>query len=515
MKTNIRANQFDAYRKQTKPNQNRKLNANQPHDTLKGVILNQHIKKQDSYESIDDFDRISCSLLIPDKVEPKVEEKKSENSFDYKKALKPLLIGTGAVLGSVGLISFAVKRYSKVLATKNDVVRPGDLARNINILEEPHFAMYRLLRDPNAKNFAGFIGVCAMSVVTLTAKNFIDGAKEIWTKKQNCDIEHDLQENLIQVETDAFSGKLNVVNTLLSDTTKYFKSVLSSDKKQAETTTNFKSFLTFKGENKAQPKNGENDEKSNKTDNKKTLKTLAAMSLGVAGLVGVSYLMFRNYQKTLKNLDDFTRKFEHREIESKIQNAVQNPDKPSAIRGLIDIFKVINATDTTMQTNLSKIDGITPEEIAKAIREVKEAQIYAQAPEALGGISEKIQYYCYINEERGHLYNWILNPENKFNKYLFLAFSALSATGYVGKQTVDAVKDVVVSRENSKSELALKRKLVQTEINNFKAKKMSAINPLIDNFMHQVEQGKSKEELKELAENILVEIKNGPPYVYA
>ena len=56
--------------------------------------------------------------------------------------------------------------------------------------------------------------------------------------------------------------------------------------------------------------------------------------------------------------------------------------------------------------------------------------------------------------------------------------------------------------------------MISTEINNFKAKKMSAINPLLDNFIIQLEKGKSKEELKELAETILIEIKNGPPYVY-
>ena len=113
------------------------------------------------------------------------------------------------------------------------------------------------------------------------------------------------------------------------------------------------------------------------------------------------------------------------------------------------------------------------------------------------------------------MYNWILNPENKFNKYLFLCFSAISAVGYVATAAANAIKDVVVNRENAKSELNLKKNLVQTEINNFKSKKMSAINPMIDNFMHQVEQNKPKEELKELAENILIEIKNGPPYVYS
>ena len=190
-------------------------------------------------------------------------------------------------------------------------------------------------------------------------------------------------------------------------------------------------------------------------------------------------------------------------------------DKPSAIKNMIDILKVINAKDETIKDNLSQIKGITPEEILKATNEIKQAQIYAQAPEAIGGISEKIQYYCYINEERGHLYNWILNPENKFNKYLFLSFSLISAMSYIAKSAAQAVKDVTVNKENSKSELNLRKRLVEVEINNFKAKKFSAINPLIDNFNYQKTKGKSKEELKQLAENILVEIKNGPPYVYA
>lgn len=505
---------FEAYRAKTTPTQNQTQNQrkdkNPQSEVLKGILLNQYIKKQDRCDSFDDFDKISTALLIPNKVDViKKEPSKEKEDFDYKKALKPIAIASGVMLGAIGVISFATKKYSNILASKNDIVRPGDLARNINILEEPHFAMYRLLRDPNAKNIAGFIGVCAMSIFTLIAKNFVDGAKEIWIKKQNCDIEHDLQENLIQVETNAFSGKLNVVNTLLSDTTKYFKSVLSTDNKESKNP-NFKSFLSFKGNNE-----DKKEDEKNPADKKEKRNIIIASLATITGIVGFSYMLFRNYQKTLKNLDTFTAKFEHNEIQAKITNALNEQDKNKAIRGLIDIFKVINAKDETMQTNFSKIKGINEDEIKKAIKEVKSAQIYAQAPEALGGISEKIQYYCYINEERGHLYNWILNPENKFNKYLFLCFSALSATGYIGSQIADAIKSVVVSRENSKSELELKKRLVETEVNNFKSKKMSAINPMIDNFMYQVQEGKSKEELKDLAENILIEIKNGPPYVYS
>lgn len=499
----MKPTKLDTYRDKTKPST---YKTNHPHnDTIKGVILNTHIKK-DSFERIEDFNRISNELLIPDKLEmpkPKETENKKE-SFDYKKALKPIAITTVATLGAIAIISGAVGKYSKILANTDDVVRPGDLARNINILEEPHFAAYRMLRDPNAKNIAGFIGVGIMSVVTLVSKNFVDAIKEIWIKKQNCDIEHDLQENLIQVETEAFAGKLNVVNTLLSDTTKYFKEVLSTDKNTPKPS--FKSYISFKGNNKQEENNSEKQKK---------LKTILVATGGVLGFVGLSFALFKNYHKILKNLDTFVQKFEHKEIEAKISSAVNESDKASAIKKLTDLFKVINAKDETMQNNFKKIQGITEDEISQAINEVKAAQIYAQAPEALGGISEKIQYYCYINEERGHLYNWILNPENKFNKFLFLCFSAISAIGYIGEQSADAIKDVIVNRENSKSELSLKKRLVNTEINNFKAKKLSAVNPLIDNFIKQLEAGKPKEELKQMAENILIEIKNGPPYVYS
>lgn len=463
-----------------------------PDEAIKGVLLNNYIKKQKT--PFDNFENISNDLLIPlNHKEEKLEYKNEKENFDYKKALKPLLITAGITLGGIGIISGALKKFSTTMVQKPDLIRPGDLARNINILEEPHFAMYRALRDPSAKNIIGLGAVGIMSAFTLCAKNFIDGTSEVWIKKQNCDIEHDLQKNLIEVETKAFSGKLNVINNLLVDTTKFFK-----EDNQKPTLNN--PFLGFKG-----------DKKDNQKNNKKT--TLA-IGLATLGLVGLGFGVFKNYQKTAKNLDTFVKKFEDKEIKAKIEKYTQLNDKQGAIKNLSDLFKTINAKDDTIKSNLEKIKGITQEEIEKATNEIKSAQIYANAPEALGGISEKIQYYCYINEDRGHLYNWILNPENKFNKYLFLSFSAISAIGYIGKTCANAIKTVAVEKENSKSELNLKKELVQVEIDNFKAKKLSAINPLIENYKSS-KNIKNEEELKNMAENILREIKNGPPYVYS
>ncbi len=472
-------------------------------NTIQGVLLNNYIKDK-KQEDFDSFDTISTQLLIPENIKPE-ENKPTENiknSFDVKKALKPIAITTGITLASIVGISFFMKGYSKAISKQAGVVIPPDLARNINIVEEPHFAMYRALRDPNAKNIFGLIGVGLMTAVTVCAKNFTQGVKEIWIKKQNCNIEHDLQKNLIDIEAETFSGKLKVVNTLLTDTTNYFKSVLG---KNGDKDTNFKSFLNFKGKNE-----------ENKNENKKTNTKLIFGIIGAtAGIVALCFGLYKNFQKTATNLNSFYDKFEDKKIRIEIEKAIKESDKETGLKKLIAILKTINAKEETMKTNLSKIKDITPDEIQNAIKEIKNAQIYAEAPEALGGISEKIQYYCYINEERGHLYNWILNPENKFNKYIFLSFCAIGAAGYVLKNTAEAIKDVMVGRENSKSELNLRKQLVKVEVDNFKTKKLSAINPMLENFKYQAQKGKSKQELKELAETILIEIKNGPPYVYS
>ena len=95
--------QFEIYKKQTAYNHSK-------NDTLKGVILNNCIKK-DSFEKIDDFDRISNELLIPSKLEFVQQEKKQskKESFDFKKALK------------LGICAGSATAFSYGLATKTEI----------------------------------------------------------------------------------------------------------------------------------------------------------------------------------------------------------------------------------------------------------------------------------------------------------------------------------------------------------------------------------------------------------
>lgn len=463
-------------------------------DGLKTAINNNHIRKNEV-----NFKDFSNNLVLKNPFEEEKTNQKETNqkeSFNFKNALKPLAILTGGVFLAGGLISGVLNKYSKVLATKEGIVRPPDLARNVNIVEEPHFAMYRALRDPNFQNILGFGAVAAMSGLTLIGKNFVEGASEIWQKKQNCKIERDLQENLIEVEKNSFSGKINYINSLLKDTSSYFANALGQNQN------NFQTPLTFNG--------NKNNEEEN--DDKKFVLGLGLATLGIF-LTGI--FVGSNFLKTAKNLENFKNKNTDLEIKSKIQAAIENKDKSKAIKNLTNLLKQINATSENAKAQLEKIQGITDSEVKLALDEIDKSKIYAQTPEALGGISEKIQYYCYMNEERGHLYNWVLNPENKFNKYLFLAFSLVSSIGFLAKTTASAIKNVTVAKENSKSELDLRKKLVDVEIENFKAKKQAAISPLMDDFNQKLNSNSSKENLEEMAQDILFEIKNGPPYVYS
>ena len=108
-----------------------------------------------------------------------------------------------------------------------------------------------------------------------------------------------------------------------------------------------------------------------------------------------------------------------------------------------------------------------------------------------------------------------MNPKNPQFKNLFIGISGVSALAYCGKTASEAVKDIQVKKYSADIELDLQKRLVSTELRNFKAKKDSAIEPLCEEFFIQKEKGKSPEELKIIADNILFEIKNGPPFVYS
>ena len=453
--------------------------------TLQGVLINNHMRTPAS-ECNYSFTDIQDSLLIceTDKYYKSnyIDKDEKESSFDIKKAIIPTLAGTALVVGGCfGLSAILKKSSSNLLKTKNFEQLP-DLAINMNIKEEPQFAIYRAIRDPNSKNILGATAIFLMSGITIACKNFVEGAKEIWLKKQSADVEKDLQEKLIEVETNSFSGKLKVVNDLMNKNMKYFDSVLNTKKDVPTMPPIFAGFTSFKGDNNNE-QTAIKEPKSNKN-----LKYIALVGGVLVGALALGKMSITNLRKTAENANKFANNYAERTIDAieKISEKADANDIPK----LTEFFKSICAKPEYIKQVASKYN-LGDEAIQGIISAVEESKktIFADAPVALGGIPKKVQYYCYIDENRGHLYNWILNPENKFTKYIFGAFTTSSAIGYLFKQGMDAAKEVTVMKENAKTELDLRKRLVDVEIQNFKSKKESAILPLVENFTKQANEG--------------------------
>ncbi len=480
---------------------------NEINKTLKGVLINNHIKKNEE-ENKFSFNDIEDTLLIHNGYYeiPKAEKAdRSESGFNINKALVPLIAGTGLLIAGCYGLSLVLKKSSEqILKTKSYEQLP-DLAVNMNIKQEPQFAVYRALRDPNLKNIYGAIAVFIMSGITIASKNFVDGIKEIWLKKKSADIEKNLQENLIEVETNSFSGKLNVINEMLRENLEYFDKIINQGGRQKPKSNIFSEIISFKGEK---------EKNNNQEEKRKNLKyTGITLAIAIAAIL-IGKRSISNIIKTTKNTNELANNIAQSTIDKINIKAEQG--RKEDIPEIINYLKSICAKPEYIK-EVGKKYNMTEEQITQIIKEAESVKktIFSDAPTALGGIPKKIQYYCYIDEDRGHLYNWILNPENKFTKYLFYAFTTVSAIGYIFKQSLDAIKEAAVMKENAKTELDLRKRLVDVEIRNFKSKKQSALQPLIENFYKQAAGGqRTKEELKEAADNILNETKNGPPYVY-
>ena len=214
-----------------------------------------------------------------------------------------------------------------------------------------------------------------------------------------------------------------------------------------------------------------------------------------------------------KHQEEFIQNFRSKKQDI-LDNIIRTQSKDKAT--FVDTLIKMGATSEKARECAQRA-GFSTGDINEIVSSVENGveNIWGNAPTGMSTESGKSFFYCYLNEARGHLYNWLIHSDNPYLKDLFIAMTAVSATSFVAQQAAEAMKDAAVLRENAKTELELQKRLVEVEINNFKAKKESAIAPLIDEFERKRKEGKPPEELKVMADNILLEIKNGPPFVYS
>ena len=461
-----------------------------------GKLVNAFVK--DPNLSLDE----TIDTLVISQNEIKLPEKLSEMESRNDKSLYKLGLISFTSMGILSIFTHLMKNFAenKMESTKEHLL-PG-ITRNHCINNEIDQSIFSMIQSPNRRTILSAVGVITLSAMAFLAKTCIDGYRDVWIKKREADIQKNLQENLIAVETQAFSGKIQIIRSMLSSKAKIFSENLKP---------------SFKSKENSNEKNGKDF-------------NLLMAGISLMGIFTLGYLSIHNIRKS----DEYINKGIKNTKEG-IKNIIKNFNEGKHIdpvKGANGELLTGEAAYKQVLQNLIESLHIYPIEVEDLLKEIKlpakqktefishiqksMQQATEKVNSAIGGSGRnKITYYSHVNDYLSFFYDWIMNPNNPQFKNLFIGISGISALAYGGKTVSEAVKDVQVKKYSADVELDLQKRLVATELRNFKAKKDSAIEPLCEEFFTQKARGKSPEELKIMADNILFEIKNGPPFVYS
>lgn len=428
-------------------------------------------KNKNSFIAYNDRINEACSFVIPSKSsmpdELYMSDKTEKKNSLLSNALVPLVLTPLVLLGGGCLLSQAMKKTAvnklKILAEKTENHFLPAVGRNININDDDKFLLYLCFQEPTRKNFLVTGSIILVSGAAFIMKNFVDGFKDIWVKKQEAKIEKEFQDNSIEIETRSFSGKNQINRSLLAEKAEELKAYLPKDDKNSFSNILFTAFrlnrskcdknISFKSENKTAEK--DQIKKTNSLKENLVYSAIGLLTLGLSAFF---------VAKTLKNFSCVAKKFEQ-----------------------------------------------TKENLTSKVKD--SAGSFNVMPVELGGNPNRIGYYSYGDEFTSHLYTWLTAP-SQFTRDLFLAITGYGALNYVGIKTVEGVKEVQVKKQNRKTDLELKDKLVNTHLKEFVSKKSSIITPLVEEFKESASKGKDSKELNKMYEGVLEEIKYGPPYIY-
>lgn len=475
--------------------------------TKEGVVVNSLVKENENIQDLN-LSETKDSFVISDNVP--LPKNLYEDSNIVDKKLLPLSGIALGVMSSLAIVTEFVKRSAKISKNlaKEKCLPP--LTRNVNLNSEFSQVMYQMVQSPNKKTFLAGVGTLTLGAMAFMGQTFFDGYKEVWVKRKETNIQKNLQENLIAVETEAFSGKMQIIRSMLSKYSTDFEKYLKNDPK--ETTPNFgktKFAIPFT---------------SDKKDREKTVsQNLGNIMLGLgtfAGIVSLGFLALKNLSKSKAHLKEGLNIA--KDTISKIVASSTEKTKEIDKGNLEAMFRSIEGSDGVedfIEKEIKKLKWENKDEktefLNNILTQMRTSTTKANPNYAGDGIP-KPAFNSFVNEYLAFFYNWLLDTSNPQFRHLFLGITGLTAVCYGGKLAGDALKEVQVKKINAETELSLQKRLVSTELRNFKSKKDAAVKPLVDEFYKQVDSGKrSKDELKTMAENVLFEIKNGPPFVYS
>jgi len=472
--------------------------------TKEGVIVNNFIKDNNDTEFPGfSLEETKDSLIISDST--KLPKQLQENIIEPEKSLLPISGIAVSVMGIIAGLSWFVKRNAQItnkIAMEKWIT---SFTRNISINEETVQALVQMIQNPNKKTVRAGLGVLALTATAFMGKTFFDGFKEVWVKKREADIQKNLQEQLINIETQSFSGKIQIIRNALSEKTKMFSKYLSYNQSQEQPFGMFKSSkeLTFGGKN--------TNQKSN--DKLSAIKYLLLGGTTVAAIIGLSLYSMKNLRAGNREVSKYIEKTK-KDLEI---IATSTKNKKFVREYLENMLQSINASRKDIENIVNKTSWKKKEKhqfIEYLVKKIETSTVKVN-PNIAGDGTPKPSLSSFVDDYRAFFYNLLIEPDNPQFQQLFFGTTALAGISYGGKLVGDAIKEVQVKKINAQTEVNLQSRLVSTELRNFKSKKDAAIKPLVDEFYRQVDEGKPKEQLKTMAENILFEIKNGPPFVYS
>lgn len=467
--------------------------------TQEGVVVNSLIKEPNQ-----DINHLYDTMVISDNA--KLPQKLYENKNVQDKSLWPLSIIATGVMATIAFASALIRKSSSVNLNIRPEKKLEDYIRNVNINTEEVQGIYQIIHCPNKKTILAGTGVIALGAMAFMGKMFLDGFKEVWVRKREADIQKNLQENLIAIETQSFSGKIQIIRSMLAEKAREFNEYLCPNTKLPLACKNCDNKVAF-GTNKEETK-----EAPSKTSD---AKFLGFGLLTIGAIAGLGFLSIKNLSKGKGSLEQYI-KTTKGEISKIVSSSGSEPKEIDKIN-LKNMLQSIDAPAEFAREELSKLKWGKEEKDA-FINEVvfSMEKSTTKPPAAIAGDgTPRPAFNSYVSGYKAFLYNYLLDSDNPQFRMLFWSITGLGALTYGGKVLGEAVKEVQVKKINAQTELELQQRLVATELRNFKAKKDSAINPLCEEFYTQVNKGKPKEELQTMAENILFEVKNGPPFVYS
>lgn len=473
-----------------------------------GVIINNYkmdseisdspLTLKDSYDAL----IISHNAKLPKQLK--------ENSITQTKSILPLSAVAIGVMGTIAGFTMFAKRNAKI---SNEIAKEKwitSFTRNISINEETLQAIVQMVQSPNSKTIRAALGVLTLTASAFMCKTFFDGFKEVWVKKREAEIQKNLQEKLISIETDSFGGKIKIIRNMLAEKSKLFSKYLNEPEatKQNFGMFKFNDNLSF-GTSDASPG-------AQKTNHKRNIDFLKSLAIGIGttiSILGLTLFSLKNIRSGKIETDKYIKKT----IKDLKLIASSGKDKELVENYLDKMLQSIDANETLVKdiVNHTNWSALEKEEFTNKVLQNINTSTVKVNPNIGGDGTAKPSFSSFVNDYRAFFFNLLIEPNNKQFQQLFYGATALAGTGYIGKLMGEAIKEVQVKKFNAETELDLQQKLISTELRNFQSKKEAAIQPLVKEFFNQVDKGKDKQELKTIAENILLEIKNGPPFVYS